>query len=254
SDLRDDLVRRFPMLGEIKRLRASDSARIEESPLARGHEEKLDVFELLARTLLRIVGGRPSVLLFEELHLAGISIEALQYVVRRLGGAPCLIVGTYLPHAVDRAHPLARLLESFRGAPGFLRLDLRSFAPDAHRAFVGHLLGEEHVSGELVRELLTSGSISKDESGAWHVSPAREIRSDELPGTIQQAVEKRIHGLPDELRELLASASVLGKAFEVRDLAFLIQDEHRAEEGVDRLLDLGLLEEQRGSRRDRVAF
>jgi ABC-type transport system substrate-binding protein len=272
TDLREDLVRRFPMLGEIKRLRGTESTRIAESPLARGGEEKLDVFELLSRTLLRIIGGRPSVFLLEELHLAGISIEALQYVVRRLGAAPCMIVGTYLPHAVERTHPLARLLESFRGAPGFLRLDLRSFAPAAHRAFVGHLLGEEHVSGELVRELfeatdgnpfftqelvhalLTSGSISKDESGAWHVAAAREIRSDELPGTIQQAVEKRIHGLPDELRELLASASVLGKAFEVRDLAFLIQDEHKAEEGVDRLLDLGLLEEQHGSRRDRVAF
>ena len=271
SDLRDDLVRRFPMLGEIKRLRETESARL-ESPLARGTEEKLDVFELLARTLLRIVGGRPTVFLLEELHLAGISIEALQYVVRRLGAAPCLIVGTYLPHAVERTHPLARLLESFRGAPGFLRFDLRSFAPEAHRTFVGHLLGDEHVSGELARELfeatdgnpfftqelvhalLSSGSISRDGSGAWHVAAAREIRSDELPGTIQQAVEKRIHGLPDELRELLASAAVLGKACEVRDLAFLVQDEKKAEEGVDRLLDLGLLEEQRGSHRDRVAF
>lgn len=273
ADLSADLVRRFPMLGEIKRLRGSpDGARSAEAPLSRGTEDRLDVFELLARTLLRIIGGRPSVFLLEELHLAGISIEALQYVVRRLGAAPCLIVGTYLPHAVERTHPLARLLESFRGAPGFLRIDLRSFEPEPHRAFVGHLLGDEHVSGELVRELfeatdgnpfftqelvhalLTSGSISRDGSGAWHVAAAREIRSDELPGTIQQAVEKRIHGLPDELRELLASASVLGKAFEVRDLGFLIQDEHKAEEGVDRLLDLGLLEEQRGARRERVAF
>jgi predicted ATPase len=53
------------------------------------------------------------VLILENLHGAEVSIEALQYIVRRLGPTPTLIVGSYRQTETDKRHPLVRMLDSF---------------------------------------------------------------------------------------------------------------------------------------------
>ena len=73
------------------------------------------IFELLARTLTRIAGGRPLVLLLEDLHAAEVSLEALDYIVRRLGPTPTLIVGTYRSTEIHARHPLNRMIEALQG-------------------------------------------------------------------------------------------------------------------------------------------
>ena len=58
--------------------------------------------------------------------------------------------------------------------------------------------------------------------------------------------------LPEDLRQLLATASVLGRSFDVRDLEALAEGE--VEDALDRLLVEGYLEEQREARGDVLAF
>src|SRR6185503_16577423 len=106
---------------------------------------------------------------------------------------------------------------------------------------------------ELVRSLLDSGGISKDQTGAWSLGAATDLSTGDLPATIQQAVEKRIERLPEELREILSIASVVGKAFDSRDLVSLAGAKD-VEDAIDRLVDEGLLEEERESRGDRLTF
>ncbi|MDQ3668464.1 MAG: hypothetical protein M3410_18205 [Acidobacteriota bacterium] len=74
-----------------------------------------------------------------------------------------------------------------------------------------------------------------------------------LPATIQQAVEKRIERLPENLREILSIASVIGKAFDFRDLETLAQGKD-VEDAIDHLVEEGLIEEERESRGDRLTF
>ena len=62
------------------------------------------------------------VLLLEELHGAEVSIEALQYIVRRLGPTPTLVIATYRSTEVNRRHPLTRMLSGFRGDRQFAAL------------------------------------------------------------------------------------------------------------------------------------
>ena len=50
-----------------------------------------------------MIGGRPLVMLLEDLDQADISIEALRYIVRRLGPTPTLIAATYRPLEVDKS-------------------------------------------------------------------------------------------------------------------------------------------------------
>ena len=105
-----------------------------------------------------------------------------------------------------------------------------------------------------MRSLLDSGSIAKDDSGALDLSGAAGLSSNALPETIQQAVAARIERLPDEPRDVLSIASVLGKSFEFRDLETLAEGASGLDESVERLVRDGLLEEEPGSRGDRLAF
>jgi len=278
SDVAPDLVSLFPMLTEISEIRAAATG---DSKLAQtggslggsqGPENRTQVFELLARTLTRLTAGKPLILFLEDLHAAEISIEALQYIVRRLGPTPTLIVGTYRSSEVDsRTHPLIRMLDSFRGDRRFSAIALGPFSPAEHRLFLETLIGgpkladslvEKLYEGtegnpfftkELVRSLLDSGGISKDQTGAWSLGAATDLSTGDLPATIQQAVEKRIERLPEELREILSIASVIGKAFDFRDLEAL-SGAKDVEDAIDRLVDEGLLEEERESRGDRLTF
>ena len=154
----------------------------------------------------------------EDLHAAEVSLEALQYVVRRLGPTPTLVLGSYRTSEVDRRHPLTRVLEGFRGDRRFAAIPLGPLLPAEHRAFVETLVGGaglteslaqklyEGTEGnpfftkELVRSLLGSGAIAADVTGQWTLSGEAALSADAMPATIQEAVEGRIQRLPEELR------------------------------------------------------
>jgi ABC-type transport system substrate-binding protein len=274
SDLAPELLSLFPLLTEISELRsaASGGSRFAAAPAERKAEDRIQIFELLARTLTRIGGGKPLVLILENLHGAEISIEALQYVVRRLGPTPTLVVGSYRQTETDKRHPLIRMLDSFADDPRFVQMTLGPFSPSEHRSLIESVAGGAKVSDalaerlreategnpfftkELVRSLIDSGGIARDDSGAWNFSKATAISSDALPATIQQAVEKRIERLPENLREILSVASVLGRSFDFRDLETLAEDAKDLDDSTEQLLREGILEEERESRGDRLSF
>lgn len=274
SDIGPDLIALFPMLREIEAIRSSSGENsLPVAPVeARSPESRHQIFELLARTLTRLAGGGPLLLLLEDLHGAELSLEALPYIVRRLGPTPTLIVGTYRSTEVDREHPLTLGLEGFRGDRRFASIALGPLAPSDHRRYLATLVGGSGVvdrlaerlyeasegnpffTKELLRSLLDTGGVVQDERGAWILSGETAISTDMLPATVQQAVETRIRHLPDELRNLLAIASVMGKSFDFHDLEKLAQERDDLEEAVDRLVKHGLIEEDRRSRGDRLAF
>ena len=274
SDVAPDLVSLFPMLTEISEIRtaATGDSKLSQLGGSQGPENRTQIFELLARTITRLASGKPLILFLEDLHAAEISIEALQYIVRRLGPTPTLIVGTYRSSEVDgKNHPLVRMLDTFRGDRRFTAIALGPFSPAEHRLFLETLIGgpkladnlvEKLYEGtegnpfftkELVRSLLDSGGIAKDQTGAWSLGASQDLSAGELPATIQQAVEKRIERLPEDLRETLSLASVVGKSFDVRDLESLAGDKD-VEDAIDKLVEEGLLEEERESRGDRLTF
>ena len=274
ADVAADLVSLFPMLSEISEIRnaATGDSKLSQLSGSQGPENRTQIFELLARTITRLAAGKPLILFLEDLHAAEISIEALQYIVRRLGPTPTLIVGTYRSSEVDsKNHPLVRMLETFRGDRRFSAIALGPFAQSEHRLFLETLIGGPKLADnlveklyeategnpfftkELVRSLLDSGGISKDQTGAGSLGASTDLSAGELPATIQQAVEKRIERLPEGLREILSLASVVGKSFDVRDLEALAGDKD-VEDSIDHLVEEGLLEEERESRGDRLTF
>jgi predicted ATPase len=274
SDLGAELIALFPTLGEIDAFRAGSGGDVQAAPAAepRLPENRAQIFELLARTLIRIAGGKPCVLIFEDLHGADASIEALRYIARRLGPTPTLIIGTYRSQDVDRRHPLTAMLEGFEGDRHFARINLRPLSPAEHRELlstytggaevsdsVAHRLfesteGNPYFTKELVRSLMDAGALVREATGIWSLSGGAEISSDALPATIQQAVEKRVARLPEQLRGVLSTAAVMGKTFGFRDLEALVEGNADVDEAVERLIQEGLIEEERQSRGDTLAF
>lgn len=272
SDLAPDLIAHFPLLSEIPQLRTSSDERragAAESPKA---DDRMYIYELLARTLMRIGGGKPLVLAFENLHAAETSLDALAYVIRRLGPTPTLIVGTYRQTEIDKRHPLVRLLDGFSDDPRFASIVLGPLSRSEHRRLIEMLVGGSTLQSglpetlydatdanpfftkELVRSLVDSGGIGRNETGEWSLSGEVGIATDKLPATIQQAVEKRVERLPESLRDFLSVACVIGKSFDFRDLETLYEAKGDAEEMVEQLIAEGILEEERESRGDRLTF
>ena len=267
SDLAPELVAAFPSLADIPALHASQSG---AQPVRR--DDRTYIFELLARGIGRISSGQPLVLILENLHSAEGSIEALQYIIPRLAALPLLFIGTYRQTEIHRGHPLAKMLDSFSDDPRFASIVLGPLTPSHHREMVLSVIGGGSLSPslferiykategnpfftrELVRSLMESGDIVRDDAGVWTLSREMAISSGALPATIQQAVEKRIERLPQDVREVLAVASVLGRSFEYDDLEALAEETKSLEKLVDRLIADGLLEEDRESRGDRLAF
>jgi len=274
SDLAPELLSLFPLLTEIPELRAAalGGSKLAATAAERKADDRIQIFELLARTLTRIGGGKPLVLILENLHGAEISIEALQYIVRRLGPTPTLVVGSYRQTETDKRHPLIRMLDSFADDPRFVSITLGPFSPSEHRRLIESVSGGSKVTDslaerlreategnpfftkELVRSLIDSGGIARDDSGAWNFSKGTAISSDALPATIQQAVEKRVERLPESQRDILSIASVLGRSFDYRDLETLAEDAKDLDGSTEQLLREGLLEEERESRGDRLTF
>jgi ABC-type transport system substrate-binding protein/tetratricopeptide (TPR) repeat protein len=273
SDLASDLVALFPILGETASLRAAlgESGELARAADPQRSDDRTRVFDLLARVLMRIAAGRPLVLLLEDLNAADRSLDALQYVVRRLGATPVLIVGSWTTTEVDRAHPLNTLVESFHGDRRFLSVSLGPLSEDDHRALVEAALGatklesgiaaqlygvtegNPYFAKELVRSLVDSRDIVQNQSGEWRLAGGG-IPAEALPATIQQAVQKRLHRVSDSLRDLLATAAVLGRSFELRDLEAVAGGDVEIDDEIDELIELGLLEEARERRSDRLSF
>ncbi|MBK7829059.1 ABC transporter substrate-binding protein [Nannocystis sp.] len=270
ADVAGDLIACFPTLGEIEALRAAAGELPHAATTARASDNRAQLFEALARVFVRLTSVGPLLLVFEDLHAAGASIEALQYIVRRLAATPTLIVATYRTTEVERHHPIHRMLEELRGSRRFASLTLGPLSRSEHRNLLTSLLGDVPVSdlvvdhlyattegnpfftGEVVRSLLSNETAAEGADTWLLLSPSH--LSSALPATIQQAIDRRLGRLPEALREILVCATVIGKTFDARELEQLAREGDDLDEAIDRLVQEGLLVEERSSRGDRLSF
>jgi ABC-type transport system substrate-binding protein/serine/threonine protein kinase len=265
SDLAPDLVSIFPELAELEAFRG-----VVKAP--KNISDRTYVFDLLAVSLLRMSGAQPVFIVLEDLHNTDLSNEALEYIARRLAPYPVLILGTYRSTEVNRNHAVTRLIEKFQGDRRFSHLTLQPFTFAEQARFVEAMTrssfddeilkrlyeateGNPFFIQELVRSLIDSHAIVKDEEGKYQITDEINLSAGIFPETIQQTVGRRIRRLSDELRRVLSAASILGKSFEIRDLRYLLDFEIDLEDAVDRLIADSFLEEDRESGRSgRIRF
>ena len=166
--------------------------------------------------------GRPSVLVFEDLHWAD---EALLEFVEQLAdyaeGVPLLLVGTARPELYERA---AGWAPSARNAA---RVNLRALTAAETAQLISNLLGTaeppaevqqaiwDHAGGnplyaeEFVR-LLKDQEILRRAGAGWSIDTSVEIP---LPPGVQGLIAARLDTLSSARKRLLQDAAVVGEVF-----------------------------------------
>jgi len=192
------------------------------------------VFMQVARVLAAVARRRPLLLVLEDLHWADAgSIALLFHLGREVAGHPIFLLGTYRPTevALGRAgerHPLEAAVAELKARHGRLEVDL---GQAASRAFVDAYVDSEpnrlddgfraslnrQTAGhalftvETLRALQEQGIIRQDPEGLWVEGEGLDWAT--LPERVEGVLAARVERLPDDLRDLLAVASVEGEDF-----------------------------------------
>jgi class 3 adenylate cyclase len=241
-----------PLGGELVRLVPALRDRVSglAAPLAAEPEtERYRLFEAVRELVTRIADTAPVVLLLDDLHWAARpTLALLTHAVRRLESARLLVIGTYRDTDLDRTHPLAEVLAELRRLPGTERLALTGLDEGGVVRFVetltGHDLegdmlaltkavwseteGNPFFVGEVLRHLVETGAIAEVD-GRWRV--VRPLTEVGIPEGVREVIGRRLSRLSEAANDVLATAAVIGREFDVGLLA------EAAGEGSDVVLD-----------------
>jgi hypothetical protein len=239
---------RFP--GELVRL-LPDLPRIVpglDPPLRSDPEtERYRFFEAVASWLDSAGDPGGLFLVVDDLHWAPPpTLALLAHVVRAADPAPLLVLGTFRDTEVGRHHPLAPVLADLRRIEGIERLALAGLSIDElaelleERGGVGSgpalaVMLHEATDGNpfFVREVLRHAA----ESGLT-VGPLL------VPEGVREVIVSRVARLSPLSQELLAIASVLGRATDLGTLALVADaDEDLVVDALDEALAARLVEE-----------
>ncbi|MEP6733813.1 MAG: AAA family ATPase [bacterium] len=219
---------------------------------SRGGSKTL-LLEELADYLRLAAQQRPLALLLENLQWAdSASWDALDYLITQLESERILLALTFQSGTEDDAferwsrlatrprHSEIRLTHLTRddvkrwleaaARTSDLGRDLLAYA---YRHSEGNPLFLTH----LIRDLEESGHVVPS-NGGWHWSPVSELPS---PVTLDDLIARRIARLPQSARAVLEAAAVLGRESEEALLLDSALETHEARQGLERLLERGLL-------------
>jgi predicted ATPase/Flp pilus assembly protein TadD len=227
-------------LGDLLRRRKG-----EPEPSASGLEQS-HLFEQYTRVICRLAERNPLVLVLDDLQWADeASIALLFHLARRIADHPVLLIGTYRPNDVamgrgGQRHPLEPVVAELKRYHAQIEVNLsramgeedglRFVSDYVDTAYVPHRLDEsfkalihERTRGhalfvvELLRALEEQGVLTLDDEGAWY--QARPVQLEDLPARVEAVIDERIARLNEELREILACASVEGEDFTAQVIA-----------------------------------
>ena len=169
---------------------------------------KAKAFPILSQLIVGSSRSRPLVLLLEDLHwIDKVSHEFLASLAGSIGGARILLLATYRPGYrppwIDR---------SYAGQLPLRPLS-RADSLDVVRSARGDL--EDPVAEAIVEK--ADGNPLFLEQLALHAGETPDHRSAGMvPNTIQDVVMARLDRLPGETKQLLQTASVIGREFSHR--------------------------------------
>jgi class 3 adenylate cyclase len=203
-------------------------------------------------------------LVVEDVHWAeSATRELLDHLARRLTNVRSLVLVTYRSDELDRRHPVAPLLQTWRRSGlaelvSLSPLDRREIAemiaailddeeigPELRDLMHARTEGNPFVLEEMLKEAIDRGDVVRTGHG-WQTRSLGELR---IPETVRDTILLRFARLDPAEIEILRAAAVLGRTF---DYATLVAVAGAPEETVHDALDVGvaqqLLEEVGGGR------
>jgi class 3 adenylate cyclase/tetratricopeptide (TPR) repeat protein len=230
GDSAADLARLAPEI-------ASTLGPLPASPPLPPNEERLRLFDSVARVLQTLAHRNGLVLFIDDLHWADQgTLSLLHYVLRRSRQERLLVIATYREIELDRVHPLAAALVDWHRERLAARLTLHRLSQDETGALLATLFGEARVAADLtrvihretdgnpfyveevVKSLVEHGHIAR-QGERWAY---RDVDALEIPQSIKEAVGRRLSRLSRTSVDLLHVAAVLGREWVFGELAAVV--------------------------------
>jgi class 3 adenylate cyclase/tetratricopeptide (TPR) repeat protein len=223
----------YSVLAQLLALPLSD-ADTELIKALTGEEFRTRFFSIIEQRVLALSEKQPVVLVIEDLHWADQStIDLLAYILPLVKRTRLTFIGI----SRSRQEPisvwdkLGLVLKEYR--EHLVEVPLQSLSIDASRILVKELLGGDCLPESLVAEILdksegnpffleevlrslieSGGLIS--EGGKWAV--ASLTGKTRVPDTLQAVLLSRLDRLPEDLKQLVQKAAVIGRVFLYRIL------------------------------------
>ncbi|MDX1659961.1 MAG: LuxR C-terminal-related transcriptional regulator [Nitriliruptorales bacterium] len=178
----------------------------EASPEISGLFDGRPRHELFARFLeLVSTPGRPSVVVFEDVHWAdAATLDLLRFVGRRAADTHAVVVATYRSNEIGVEHPLRAILGDLATVPAVRRQSLVPLTPDGVASLAAAVDADVDVA-ELYRR--TGGN-------PFFVTEVLADPTATLPDNVRDAVLARRNRLPGPSRQVLDAVAVVPGAME----------------------------------------
>ncbi|MCH7736438.1 MAG: AAA family ATPase [Chloroflexi bacterium] len=208
---------------------------LDAPPALEPEQARFRLFDSITTFLKNAAGNQPLVLVLDDLQWADrSSLQLLQFLVRELAppqSVRLLLVGCYrdveLSRQPELSETLAQLSRSAGG--GFQRVILGGLSREDTTRFIESSAGFKPTGGlakalfsrtegnpffitEVIRLLEESGELTIGHTGA----PSGL----KIPEGVRDVIGQRLNGLSEQCNQILTTASVIGRVFDVR----LLQD------------------------------
>jgi class 3 adenylate cyclase len=171
--------------------------------------DRQTIFYSARRFIEALAAERPTVLVFEDIHVASPSmLDLLELIASRVRDVPLLLLTLARPE-------LLSVRPSWGGGlPAYTALQLEPLAAEHSRELASRLLEAAGADADPARSLAGSGEGNPLFIEELVASVAeRTDSSDELPTSIRSIISARLDSLPPPEREALLDAAVMGKVF-----------------------------------------
>ncbi len=252
--------------GELSRLARNLARRILDLPEPQSSDletERFLLFSAVAGLVAAVGEGTSVCLVLDDLHLADAqSVALLKHLVQTIDGSSLLLIAAYRDSELGKDHPVTRVLADLRKVEGVQRIALHGLGPDevaqVLSVIAGHELDQDGLAlagriasetdgnpffvAEVLRSLSESGLLHFDEGvRRWRIDRSVPLG---LPESVREVIERRVERLGDDASELLTTAAVIGRSFEVELLAALVEvDEARLLDQLEAAVAASVLEE-----------
>ena len=192
-----------------------------------------------AEVIIRVTAQHGVILILEDLHWCDVStLEWLAYIAQRREPMKLLLIGTYRPADVLAGeHPLRGVVQELRAKNQCEELPLAPLSEAAVGEYLNGFFPDTPQSAEVRRAMYhrTGGNplfmvnvvdyLVQQMSGQNVVHNAINGIEKSVPENLRQLIEQHIDRLPEEDRQLLEVASVVGVEFSVATTAASLHHE-----------------------------
>ena len=205
----------LPYLLELLSVRDSGIDSIPMSP----EESKARILDSLKRIVLKRSEIRPLIMAIEDLHwIDNSSEESLKELLDDISGSRVLMIFTYRPEFVH----------TWGGRSYHCQVNLNRFSNRESLIMVSNLLGVEELDNNLedfilertegvpffIEEFIKSlRDLKVIEKKGNKYSAAKDLEDVSIPSTIQDVIMARVDSLPEAVKRMLQTGSVIGREF-----------------------------------------